>query len=142
MTEPEEPLPPEFDRTELGLRDRDLDPIGARLRLYLYYAPIVGWVPAAIAMGQGGLDDPARIAARRAVTLGLGWAIGLALLSMVGDRADNPALSLLLLQSGWNSAYCLICVGLMVSVWRRRSWAIGPGRGRSPRSNPESGRWG
>lgn len=130
-----EPLPTAFDRTELGVRDRDLDPIGSRLRLYLYYAPIVGWLPAAWALyrsQQGAtLDERDRVAARRAVTLGLGWAIGLALLATAGDRAASPALSWLLFQSAWSSTYCLICVGLMVSVWRRRSWAIGPSRGRS-----------
>ncbi|HEY9690390.1 MAG TPA: hypothetical protein V6D46_10390 [Coleofasciculaceae cyanobacterium] len=141
MTEPEEPLPPEFlppevdraafDRTELGVRDRDLDPIGSRLRLYLYYAPMVGCLPALLALRRSDLDEQEFVAAKRSVQLAIGWAIGLAVGSAVGEKLPDPTLAFLLLQSAWTSTYCLICVGLMVSVWRRRSWAIGPGRGRS-----------
>jgi hypothetical protein len=125
-------LPQELDRPELGLRDRDIDPIGSRLRLYLYYAPIIGWLPALLALGRShSLDDREFVAAKRSVQLAIGWAIGLAVGSAVGEQLPDPTLTFLLLQSAWTSTYCLISVGLMVSVWRRRSWAIGPGRGRS-----------
>ncbi|XGV87538.1 MAG: hypothetical protein ACAF42_00490 [Limnothrix sp. BL-A-16] len=134
-------LPQELDRPELGLRDRDIDPIGSRLRLYLYYAPIIGWLPALLALGRSpSLDDREFVAAKRSVQLAIGWAIGLAVGSAVGEKLPDPTLTFLLLQSAWTSTYCLISVGLMVSVWRRRSWAIGPGRGRSsqrPDSEPE-----
>jgi hypothetical protein len=134
-------LPQELDRPELGLRDRDIDPIGSRLRLYLYYAPIIGWLPALLALGRShSLDDREFVAAKRSVQLAIGWAIGLAVGSAVGEQLPDPTLTFLLLQSAWTSTYCLISVGLMVSVWRRRSWAIGPGRGRSsqrPDSEPE-----
>ncbi|MBD2160969.1 hypothetical protein H6F46_09715 [Limnothrix sp. FACHB-1083] len=131
MHQPPEDVPPLIDRTELGVRDRDLDPIGSRLRLYLYYAPIAGWLPALLALRRSGLDEREFVAAKRSVQLAIGWAIGLAVGSTVSEQLANPSLSFLLLQSAWTSTYCLICVGLMVSVWRRRSWAIGPGRGRS-----------
>jgi hypothetical protein len=125
-------LPQELDRPELGLRDRDIDPIGSRLRLYLYYAPIIGWLPALLALGRSpSLDDREFVAAKRSVQLAIGWAIGLAVGSAVSEKLPDPTLTFLLLQSAWTSTYCLISVGLMVSVWRRRSWAIGPGRGRS-----------
>lgn len=131
MHQPPEDVPPLIDRTELGVRDRDLDPIGSRLRLYLYYAPIAGWLPALLALRRSDLDEREFVAAKRSVQLAIGWAIGLAVGSTVSEQLANPSLSFLLLQSAWTSTYCLICVGLMVSVWRRRSWAIRPGRGRS-----------
>ncbi|TAD78546.1 MAG: hypothetical protein EA001_07080 [Oscillatoriales cyanobacterium] len=132
MQPPPEDLPSLGDQTQLGVRDRDLDPIGSRLRLYLYYAPIVGWLPALLALRRSpSLDDREFVAAKRSVQLAIGWAIGLAVGSTVGEQLPDPTLTFLLLQSAWTSTYCLICVGLMVSVWRRRSWAIGPRRGRS-----------
>jgi len=132
MQPPPEDLPPLLDRAELGVRDRDIDPIGSRLRLYLYYAPMIGWLPSLLALGRSpSLDEREFVAAKRSVQLAIGWAIGLAVGSAVGEQLPDPTLTFLLLQSAWTSTYCLICVGLMVSVWRRRSWAIGPGRGRS-----------
>lgn len=144
MQPPPEDLPPSLDPAELGVRDRDIDPIGSRLRLYLYYAPIVGWLPALLALGRSNsLDEREFVAAKRSVQLAIGWAIGLAVGSAVGEQLPDPTLTFLLLQSAWTSTYCLICVGLMVSVWRRRSWAIGPGRGRSgQRPDSDAGRLG
>lgn len=105
----------------LPLRDRDLDPWGDRLRLFVYLAPFVGFGLAAVDLLRGEGDRRRRAVARRSVGLAVVWLLGYGLLNLGGDSSAP----LLLLNSVWTSGYVLICVMGMVSRWRGTSIRLG-----------------
>lgn len=108
-----------YDPTpNLNLREFDLQ----RLQLFLYLVPVFGFFPAiwTLCRRQGSLEQ--QRVSRLAVTLAVLWLVahgGFA--TATGLTSELLMIRILYAEALLNSGYFLICLGLMMKLWRRQS---------------------
>ena len=101
------------------------DPFGdrklERLQLMLYLIPFLGVIPSAWTWYRGERKGKQRQISRLSLNLTLGWLLFYAFL-WTGATFSDQTLSFRLLY--WNglltSAYILLCLGIIVKVWRQK----------------------
>lgn len=85
----------------------------------LYLPDSGNWSFPAIWTLYRGLEDPQqRAASRLTVTLAFSWLLGHILLGLGSQTAESVELPLLLTSSLLTTSYFIICLGLMIRVWR------------------------
>lgn len=100
-----------------------------RLRLYLYFIPVLGIFPAFWTLYRNRSDRQHRNASRLTVLLTLVWLVSYFSLGTGGQAAETSNLSALLLNSLLTSGYFGANFWLMVRVWQRKPlWLPGLSR--------------
>ncbi|MDP8963537.1 MAG: hypothetical protein M3O33_06035 [Cyanobacteriota bacterium] len=104
---------------------KDLDPLEnsdlKRLQLFIYLVPVLGFFPAlwTLYRRQGSREQQA--VSRLSVTLAFSWLLGYILLSAGVQVSEFWTLRLLFMNTLLTSGYFLVCIGLMVRLWQRKS---------------------
>ena len=104
---------------------KELDPLEnsdlKRLQLFIYLVPVLGFFPAlwTLYRRQGSREQQA--VSRLSVTLAFSWLLGYILLSAGVQVSEFWTLRLLFMNTLLTSGYFLVCVGLMVRLWQRKS---------------------
>ena len=104
---------------------KELDPLEnsdlKRLQLFIYLVPVLGFFPAlwTLYRRQGSREQQA--VSRLSVTLAFSWQLGYILLSAGVQVSEFWTLRLLFMNTLLTSGYFLVCIGLMVRLWQRKS---------------------
>ncbi|HEY9902249.1 MAG TPA: hypothetical protein V6D43_07440 [Candidatus Sericytochromatia bacterium] len=104
---------------------KELDPLEnsdlKRLQLFIYLVPVLGFFPAlwTLYRRQGSREQQA--VSRLSVTLAFSWLLGYILLSAGVQVSEFWTLRLLFMNTLLTSGYFLVCIGLMVRLWQRKS---------------------
>jgi hypothetical protein len=114
-SDPEEPTPPDPLNPE-DLENKDL----ARLGLFFYLLPIVGFFPALWTLYRHQGSREQRATSRLAVTLAFGWLLGHIFLETGARSSELLTIPLLLISSVLTSGYFVVNIWLMVRLWQRR----------------------
>ncbi|MBP0015225.1 MAG: hypothetical protein J7545_21875 [Roseofilum sp. SBFL] len=100
------------------------NPYFKRLQLYVYLAPVVGFVPALWTLYQKKGDRQIQLTCRLAVVLALSWAIAISLLNTSANASESLHLPLLITSSTLTSGYFFLNIWLMIRLWRHQNICI------------------
>ena len=100
-----------------AFENRDLQ----RLLIFIYFIPVVGFLPALWTLYQRRGSREQRHASRLAVTLTTGWILGYILLGMGSQVSGSQSLPLLIVSSLLTSGYFLVNIWLMICLWQQKS---------------------
>ncbi|MCG9893401.1 MAG: hypothetical protein MH252_20300 [Thermosynechococcaceae cyanobacterium MS004] len=110
-----------------NLQDLLASPTLHRLRLFTYLIPVFGMVPAVWTMTQGKRDRQYRPISRLALGLGSLWLLGYFGLNSAlspSESGMSAQMSLMLIQTVFTSGYFVLCLGLMVRLWKQRATGL------------------
>lgn len=92
------------------------------LQLFIYLIPIFGFFPALWTLYRHQGSREQQKVSRLVVTLAVIWLLGYSLLAMeAGQTAQLLSLRISLINTLFTSGYFLVCLGLMVRLWQRKS---------------------
>lgn len=92
-----------------------------RLQLLVLVTPILGVFPALWFLYRGSQVNPEQLATSRlTLILTLGWFLGHLMLETGANSAESWHFSLLLISSLYTTSYFIICLGLMIRIWKRQ----------------------
>ncbi len=104
---------------------KELDPLEnsdlKRLQLFIYFVPVLGFFPALWTLYRRHGSREQQAVSRLSVTLAFSWLLGYILLSAGVQVSEFWTLRLLFMNTLLTSGYFLVCVGLMVRLWQRKS---------------------
>ena len=91
-----------------------------RQKLFVYVIPVIGVFPSlwTLYRRQGSLVQ--RSVSRLAVTLALGWLLAHFLIEAGSNTTESLRIPLLLTSSVLTTSYFIVCLGLMIRLWKRQ----------------------
>ncbi len=93
-----------------------------QLQLFIYLVPVLGLLPSLWTLYSSKGSKEQKKVSRLSVTLALSWLIAYSLLWIGSAQTTEFAtMRLLFINSMLTSGYFLVCLGLMVRLWKRKS---------------------
>lgn len=93
-----------------------------QIQLFIYLVPVVGFFPSLWTLYRDKGSKEQKRVSRLSVTLALSWLLAYSLLWMGSAQgAELTTIRLLFINSMLTSGYFLVCLGLMVRLWKHKS---------------------
>ncbi|MBE9184602.1 hypothetical protein IQ270_07680 [Microcoleus sp. LEGE 07076] len=100
-----------------------------RASLFILTIPVIGFFPALWTLYRRQGSPEHKAVSRLAIALAISWLLGHILLEAGAISAETPALTMLLMSSLLTTSYFIVCLGLMVRLWKRQPlWLPGISR--------------
>lgn len=104
---------------------KEIDPLENQelkhLQLLIYLLPVIGFFPALWTLYRRQGTKQQQTVSRLSVTLACGWLLGYILLLSGAQLSEFWSFRLLFINTMFTSGYFLVCIGLMVRLWQRKS---------------------